>query len=861
MSLRLRPRILSIALAACTGSILMSGHVLAQGNTWTQKSDIGLPIANGSYPLMYAASFSVGGKGYVVAGSYENQSQAGTWQYDPGVDQWTRKADFPGAARNLTSSFAIGTKGYICLGGYTELWEYDAAADAWTQKAGFPGSARTGACSFVINDMAYISNGYGGGVYHAETWRYDPLTDSWSARAAFPGTARSSGMSFSNNGIGYICGGSSGTTRNDLWAYNPIGDSWVQKANIPIVIRQGVAFTVGNRSFTGTGQNGSPQVALGDWFEYDPATNVWTSRAAQSSRWNAFAFVIGAKGYLGGGSDFAFNVPDGCALSSFGEYDPALNSWTARARMGASPTMAAASFSIGDHGFVLLGGDQSGCAHDSWSYDPSNDSWTRIPFTGPYGLTTGFAVGNTGYQATGYQNTASLSTMRAYDPTTNQVMGKAAFGGGARTLAVAFSIGGKGYLGTGNKPGVGRTRDVWCYDPGTNTWSAIADFGGSARWNATAFTIGGKAYVGLGQDATGFRSDIWRYDPSTNTWTQLPDFPGGAREKATGFAIGSKGFVFGGTVGTASTNDLWAYDAITEQWQIMAAMPAEARISAPAFVIGGTAYVTAGRTSSSNGHLLKDTWAYDSGMVPLAVQVKVFLEGPYESGTGLMDDDLRTQGLIPVAEPHSQNGALLTQGVGTTIASGVLSITGPDAIVDHVVVEIRHPSTPARRLATIPALVQRDGDVVAMDGIAPITFIGSAGNYHVAVRHRNHLGTMTALPIPLSTAPTAIDFTDPSTLTYGTGSRKQVGSKMLMWSGDVTGNGVLAYTGANNDRDPILTAIGGTLPTATLTGQYRQEDVNLDGTVKYVGANNDRDPILVNIGGTTPTNTRVQQLP
>jgi hypothetical protein len=31
--------------------------------------------------------------------------------------------------------------------------------------------------------------------------------------------------------------------------------------------------------------------------------------------------------------------------------------------------------------------------------------------------------------------------------------------------------------------------------------------------------------------------------------------------------------------------------------------------------------------------------------------------------------------------------------------------------------------------------------------------------------------------------------------------------------------------------------------------------------VQYTGANNDRDPILVNIGGVIPTNTRAQQLP
>jgi len=33
------------------------------------------------------------------------------------------------------------------------------------------------------------------------------------------------------------------------------------------------------------------------------------------------------------------------------------------------------------------------------------------------------------------------------------------------------------------------------------------------------------------------------------------------------------------------------------------------------------------------------------------------------------------------------------------------------------------------------------------------------------------------------------------------------------------------------------------------------------GIVKYTGTNNDRDPLLVNIGGTIPTNIRAAPLP
>jgi hypothetical protein len=70
----------------------------------------------------------------------------------------------------------------------------------------------------------------------------------------------------------------------------------------------------------------------------------------------------------------------------------------------------------------------------------------------------------------------------------------------------------------------------------------------------------------------------------------------------------------------------------------------------------------------------------------------------------------------------------------------------------------------------------------------------------------------------------------------------------------------LKYTGADSDRDAVLTRIGGVVPTATASG-YFAEDVNMDGTVKYTGVGNDRDRILVNIGGTVPTNIRLQQLP
>ena len=82
----------------------------------------------------------------------------------------------------------------------------------------------------------------------------------------------------------------------------------------------------------------------------------------------------------------------------------------------------------------------------------------------------------------------------------------------------------------------------------------------------------------------------------------------------------------------------------------------------------------------------------------------------------------------------------------------------------------------------------------------------------------------------------------------------------MMYAGDVDRNGVLRYIGSSNDRDLILSEIGGSVPTNTSTG-YTGEDVNLDGVVRYVGSANDRDAILTNIGGSVPTAVRVTSVP
>jgi hypothetical protein len=246
--------------------------------------------------------------------------------------------------------------------------------------------------------------------------------------------------------------------------------------------------------------------------------------------------------------------------------------------------------------------------------------------------------------------------------------------------------------------------------------------------------------------------------------------------------------------------------------------------------------------------------------VKVNINIQAFLSGPYNTASSQMDDGLRSGGYIPLIEPYTGLGFIHVGGGGESIAASVLSNTGNNAIIDWVFLELRNNLDDTDVLATRSALVQADGDIVDLDGTSAVEFNASPDDYYISVQHRNHLSIMSFSVIALGDAPVAVNFTDGSTATFGTGAQKDIGGTKALWSGDVIIDGIVKYAGGSNDRDPILVKIGGTVPTAIFLG-YTQEDVTMDGTTKYAGLQNDRDPILVNIGGTIPTATLVEQMP
>ena len=186
------------------------------------------------------------------------------------------------------------------------------------------------------------------------------------------------------------------------------------------------------------------------------------------------------------------------------------------------------------------------------------------------------------------------------------------------------------------------------------------------------------------------------------------------------------------------------------------------------------------------------------------------------------------------------------------IDTTLLHVTGPKAIVDWVLVELRDTSNESEPLDYATVMLLRDGRVVTESGDSIITFPERVeGDYLVTVRHRNHHGLMTDVPFYLSsTAPPLIDFSSQSLpVRGGTLAGRNIGNKRLMWAGDFNEDGKIIYQGPDTDAFDLFARVliddgnAAFLANYVVNG-YELTDINLDGKTIFQGPDNDLWPLL-----------------
>lgn len=205
-----------------------------------------------------------------------------------------------------------------------------------------------------------------------------------------------------------------------------------------------------------------------------------------------------------------------------------------------------------------------------------------------------------------------------------------------------------------------------------------------------------------------------------------------------------------------------------------------------------------------------------------SVSPKIFLQGSY-NGTNLMNDQLRSAGLLPLTSPYNP---------AESTTSAVLAVTGNNAITDWVRLEWRDKNNPSVVLQSRSALLQRDGDIVNTDGTSPVWFdiMQGADSAFIAIRHRNHFGARTAVKTALESTVFAPDYRYDASALYGLNPVRNVGTVInpvyALYAGDANGDGTINAADRNLQWRPQSTQpYNYTTSTA---------DFNLDGTVNNI---------------------------
>lgn len=250
-------------------------------------------------------------------------------------------------------------------------------------------------------------------------------------------------------------------------------NTWLTRRDMPLDLVSQVAAVVPNAQgqsilyvIAGRKVSDFSPKPVGEVRAYNVATNIWNySRRDMPAALYAMngAGVINGKIYVSGGLTSNRSTPPSPALFV---YDPAKNTWTQKRNMPEGGAWGVTGV-IQDKLYVVTfsRGLPDGVAN-FFRYDPTKDSWTRLPSPTNY-----FSLG----------------------------------GGGAVLYGKLYLI----------------AKPVLVYDPATNQWTTKGPLPGDLTGAPVA--LGGKLYL-FGADTQPFTGHpgIFIYHPLTDSWTQLP---------------------------------------------------------------------------------------------------------------------------------------------------------------------------------------------------------------------------------------------------------------------------------------------------------------------------------------------------
>jgi N-acetylneuraminic acid mutarotase len=232
-----------------------------------------------------------------------------------------------------------------------------------------------------LNGKIYVVGGYPSNRVSVRTVQvYDVATDTWRLTTPLP-VALNHTVSASVGGKLYVIGGQAsaggaGPFVDTVYAFDPATAIWTPRAAMPTQRGGGAGAVIDGKIYVAGGR--PPRGS--DFAVYDPATDTWrTLPDLPTQRNHVGAAAIGGKLYVVGGrleAGFQSEQTDRVEM-----FDPATNTWTARAPM---PKPRGGDTAVAAHGYLhVFGGEgnavaPSGVYPDHDVYDPVANRWTRL---------------------------------------------------------------------------------------------------------------------------------------------------------------------------------------------------------------------------------------------------------------------------------------------------------------------------------------------------------------------------------------------------------------------------------------------------------------------------------------------------
>lgn len=404
-----------------------------------------------------------------------------------------------------------------------DVWEYDGAMSSWKERLslGTRPELRVGAAvawDSQRNRLVVFGGRSGGGSYYEDIWEWDPVTDAWLDRTAAGAKPRAR-------------------------AHASMVYDRMQKKMVIFGGGHG-----DSDDFQG------PQIALGDTWEWDPVSGVFTekkpaSALATPSPRHSFALAFDSKRsrtVLFGGLSRPDPAADAVPKQDTWDYDGATGVWTERTAAGAKPSARyghASAFDAGRNKFVLFSGfniSAGDARRDVWEWDGMTGSWIERLET----PTTDLPPGKMGSRMT-------------FDSKRGRVLLFAGFNQNEAT-----PVAGKMYS-------MGFSRETWELDTTSGKWSdreLTAANPSERQQHALAFDpVSGTTLLFGGADASGYvgLDDTWEWDGKKWAVRMPAAKPSARMRTAMAYDPARKSIVlFGGRdVNGAQRDDMWEWTA------------------------------------------------------------------------------------------------------------------------------------------------------------------------------------------------------------------------------------------------------------------------------------------------------------